>query len=493
MKRFKNIFTGFVILIVLAATFTACTGKTGNYSNTFEYDKTDISGTLSTPVSNTPQIGTDDNNHTAINTEYPETSQEPVSTGSGTAEKPGVTSDKGTVSTAKPGATTSGVTNTVKPEKTETPVLNITEAPSENTGGYSEVKEYIIKDDAVAGPVTLDGKVPANIKNIYDTVKNALLFENVSGKGEKKISFSTGISKEELQDAIYYVKNYNPELFYVYWNKYSYSTMGGKVLSVTLDILSTADSYKEVIDKADQIVAEANKKPNLFERELYIHDWMIKNIEYNISSQNSGDIYGALIEGKARCEGYARAFQYLMNKIGVETVLITGTADGESHMWNMVKLYGKYYFVDVTHDDPLPDSKIPDGKEYLINHSCLNINSELLEKTHVIDKKGETGEDGLLKNADLKACTDMTYNYYKVRGLAASDMDQVKYVLDKNRENCSVEIFYDGKMPDIETFKKVFSEFMKDRYPQKGYSYSYTSQTSNMFKRNVIRISWTIK
>ena len=66
--------------------------------------------------------------------------------------------------------------------------------------------------------------------------------------------------------------------------------------------------------------------------------------------------YDALVGGEAVCEGYARATQLLLNKLGVENFLVIGDAkndDGkiEPHMWNIVEQDGRYYIADITNSD----------------------------------------------------------------------------------------------------------------------------------------------
>ena len=60
--------------------------------------------------------------------------------------------------------------------------------------------------------------------------------------------------------------------------------------------------------------------------------------------------YSALVEGKSVCAGYARAYQYLMQRLGIPCYYCTGFA-GEDHAWNIVGLDDGYYNVDVTWDD----------------------------------------------------------------------------------------------------------------------------------------------
>ena len=61
-------------------------------------------------------------------------------------------------------------------------------------------------------------------------------------------------------------------------------------------------------------------------------------------------VYSALVNGKTVCAGYARAFQYLLQQLGIPCYYCTGYA-GEAHAWNIVALDDGYYNVDVTWDD----------------------------------------------------------------------------------------------------------------------------------------------
>lgn len=91
-----------------------------------------------------------------------------------------------------------------------------------------------------------------------------------------------------------------------------------------------------------------------------IHDYLVENLEYDstFSNDNIYNIYGALINNSTVCEGYAKAFKYLLDAAGIPCVMISGTAQNtkgqtETHAWNYVLLDGKWYAIDVTWDDPI--------------------------------------------------------------------------------------------------------------------------------------------
>jgi len=83
------------------------------------------------------------------------------------------------------------------------------------------------------------------------------------------------------------------------------------------------------------------------------HDWIDKNLVYDKESDNAGNVYGAFVENRAKCDGYSYALNLLCKVIGIPSVCVTGTIieDGEMHAWNMVGMSGRWYYADVTWDD----------------------------------------------------------------------------------------------------------------------------------------------
>ena len=92
----------------------------------------------------------------------------------------------------------------------------------------------------------------------------------------------------------------------------------------------------------------------------YIHDYLITKIVYTLDENMTHirTIYGALVDNKCVCEGYAEAFQYLAQQYGINCII----ARSSEHEWNFVEMNGKWYVVDVTYDDPIIGNKIvPSG------------------------------------------------------------------------------------------------------------------------------------
>ncbi len=86
-----------------------------------------------------------------------------------------------------------------------------------------------------------------------------------------------------------------------------------------------------------------------------IHDFIIKNASYDTYTQQYS-AYDNLINKSSTCQGYMSLAYKMFTEAGIPCRIITGTGNGESHGWNIVKLNGKWFNIDCTWDDPLTTS-----------------------------------------------------------------------------------------------------------------------------------------
>ena len=115
-----------------------------------------------------------------------------------------------------------------------------------------------------------------------------------------------------------------------------------------------ADDAETVPGKVRQLAAECLRSAGRSEysRALWLHDWLIYNANYD-TSYTYYYANGVLLEGVGVCQSYALAYDLLLHEIGIESVYLSGTANGVSHAWNLVRLDGSWYHVDCTWDDPI--------------------------------------------------------------------------------------------------------------------------------------------
>lgn len=139
------------------------------------------------------------------------------------------------------------------------------------------------------------------------------------------------------------------------------SLSNGENYSYLKEEFSNKDEIEENLEQINKIVKEIIDEVNgysNYEKIRNVHNWIIDIVKYDANAEEPYSILGALIEGKAVCEGYARSFKYIMDNLQIPCVLVSGTGtnsqgETESHAWNYVQLDGKWYAIDVTWDDPV--------------------------------------------------------------------------------------------------------------------------------------------
>ena len=125
---------------------------------------------------------------------------------------------------------------------------------------------------------------------------------------------------------------------------------------------SALNSFEaDALDAALQLIESCTEEDmTVPEKELAIHDKFALSCRYDDEELNvfhshsphSSDPYGALVEGKAVCQGYAETYALLMDLIGVECRVVHGTnRKGNEHAWNLVCYEDSWYCVDMTWDD----------------------------------------------------------------------------------------------------------------------------------------------
>ena len=106
-----------------------------------------------------------------------------------------------------------------------------------------------------------------------------------------------------------------------------------------------------------------------------IHDYVVKHVSYD-TSYKAYTAYEALVNRSAVCQGYALLTYQLLKEAGIENHFVVGTGDGQPHAWNLVKIENKWYHLDTTFDDPLPD------EQSSVTYSYFNLSDEQIARNH---------------------------------------------------------------------------------------------------------------
>lgn len=264
-----------------------------------------------------------------------------------------------------------------------------------------------------------------NAKLIYDDIE-ANLANMTSGKYEIKLSNNIANILFDVDGENQLDKNFQSawdaimqdrtDTFFIDVTKINLKirkTTYGNNVSYSLSIVPADDNgyLEQGLMNKDMVNATLNKVKNVrdaiatnlygsdYDKILMAHDWIIDNLEYSqeIENNNVYNLYGALIDRKAVCEGYAEAFKYIMDAIEIPCIIVSGTATNseettENHEWNYVQLDKKWYAVDTTWDDPIVRGigKLTNS----IKHKYFLVGSRLLEENHFANGKiTKTGQE----------------------------------------------------------------------------------------------------
>lgn len=165
---------------------------------------------------------------------------------------------------------------------------------------------------------------------------------------------SYGINKNNstlVRNTLSKIRIIYPELFYIEAN-YSISLSGKNIQYIKLNYSCTKDEYSEQLSKVDNkfsdILSKLDDTMSEKEKALALHDYLCANFYYD-HSLTVFDMYNFVEKGYGVCQAYMSTYTYLLNKVGIETHTVL--SNEINHTWNMVKLDGEYYQIDVTWDD----------------------------------------------------------------------------------------------------------------------------------------------
>ena len=249
----------------------------------------------------------------------------------------------------------------------------------------------LIQCGSLSGPITLpdaldlldaegDDLNQTIYEGLLDQAETITLTRRISCTGSDALDAEMDAFLSEVVEKYALVVNDNPRLFYVTEGYSSKCNAEGPSYSDVLLTVTLCPTYRDTVtqteirafnDQADKLVALASGYETPLEQTLFLHDYLMDHVTYNWGIATAGDseeeqaaaqeaadpmffsAYGALVDGDAVCQGYALAYRLLLNELGIPCITVASAQ--MNHMWNLVELNGRWYHVDVTHDDPTPN------------------------------------------------------------------------------------------------------------------------------------------
>jgi len=232
------------------------------------------------------------------------------------------------------------------------------------------------------------------------------------------VEMTESFSSEQLKKISRYVINDRPDIFW-YRGEHTITTRNGVIIKITFHYIYTKQQVDRIIKDIEnsrfylQLNSITKGQNSDFDKALKIYEFIIQNTEYEKNAVSVGGssyeyaygIEGVVLNHRAVCAGYAKTFQYFASKCNILCTLVTGQTKRSRHAWNLICLYGNYYYIDATWGDPTFYNETNKDPNY-ISYEYFCITTDELRKSHqpIFDDK-------------MPICTSTKYNYYEYHGM----------------------------------------------------------------------------
>ncbi len=234
------------------------------------------------------------------------------------------------------------------------------------------------------------------------------------------------------------------------------------------------DAYPSVASIINKAVSQAKQKTDgsEYEMALYLHDWLLDQLEYDNSLKWSS-AESALTRGLGTCQAYESAYAKLLSAAGIENAETRDAYDG--HTWNAVKLDDEWYQVDCTWDDT-SDNFYGDLDQ---RHLYFCLTDELMAIAHPGHEKIYSADGYITRSIALK-------NNYFVRNGKADEwmnkyVERIQKHVDAREESFSVDADNQSFPPSISGIQNGTIAYAMNQHEWKsGVAKVDLSATSNV-------------
>ena len=182
---------------------------------------------------------------------------------------------------------------------------------------------------------------------LYDQIETALRNQ------QEQLSVPEETTEEEVHACIRTVMRTHPEIFW-FSHQWDYSEERHTVFfRYAMSKNRTARAKAQIEDVVrNDFRLEAVRRLSTSEQVMYVYKWVALYCRYNLYSAFNQSIYSVFVYRNSVCTGYAKAAQYLLKMLGIESRLVFGTLHhaekGSRHCWLVVKIDDAWYHLDPT-------------------------------------------------------------------------------------------------------------------------------------------------
>lgn len=280
---------------------------------------------------------------------------------------------------------------------------------------YNE--EFKINELSISNNMYYFNTLTKEQKYIYESIANGV--KNLDDEFVVRY-YDAGEKEEFAQEvsiAIEAFTNDHPEVFYLkaQYSSYIYPGFDSNIGYIRLNYTEDTNvAIKEKIalmaGKVDYYSRGLEDKTDI-EKEIIIHDRISNDVTYYKEEDIPRKYHtaeGTLLEGIGVCDSFSKAYQLVLNKVGIESIIVLGDLNDSPHAWNMVKIGDNWYHVDITSSHSIYD------EAGIINHAYFNLTTEA-EKAFV------TLDDESI----IPQTYSNDYNYYRYYDLVIEESDDI--------------------------------------------------------------------
>lgn len=289
-----------------------------------------------------------------------------------------------------------------------------------------------------------------------------------------------------------------PELFQIDGNAtYYYNSVDrdGEKMVTGISELSyhmDEDTYRRAYQQCDRIVQEVVSGAaglSAREAELHAYRYVTGHCVYDLSTPYCGTPYGALVEGRAKCDGTGKTMQWILEQMGIVCLSISGAPldGGNGHQWNVAEIDGIFYDLDATADLGNQGDKLLYGR--------FNVDNHLIRDLYPIG-------DGYLSCFTIPGTDSMSGSYHaRNHTRVESNADcgpilaqQFSQVIQKNGGSFAIQL---AQSAQVDELSRIFGKwegaerFLKEYgVSLQGFGYySLTQPETNVYQFTVYRDS----
>ena len=284
---------------------------------------------------------------------------------------------------------------------------------------------------------------------------------------------------EELYNVFFQMRLDHPEIFWVSSYKYRYYKDSPNLIFIPeylFDKKKICEHQKAMTARVEKLIRPAQKLSE-WEKEKHVHDFICENIRYDkLKKSYSHELIGPLGQGVGVCEGIAKAVKVLLDALGVWCVIAICGNNPEKgikyrHTWNIVKIGGTYYHLDVTFDNTLGK----DRETSEIRYDYFNLDDSQIFRDH----------EPLI--APAPHCGDHEHFYYKEKKLSFTKKEDVyKRSLQAAKKGRVLIFHWRGGYLTKEVLKELLELIRKA-----GDEKDKTAMVSINWPQAVIRVQYT--